>query len=227
MNIAIIPARKGSKRIKGKNVIDFFGKPLILHTVSAAIESEKFDKIIISTDCEDIAKLCENYRVEIPFKRPAYLSSDWAKSEDVIKHAISEVELKYGVSVDTVTLLQPTSPLRTKSNIREAIDLFIESKAVKLASVCELECPIEWCGKIDDSNIFHRYRQYDLKSQNFKKSYRLNGAIYIYKSKIFKTENMIEANEIVYVMRKENSVNIDTNDDLEMAKYYYKRIKKL
>ena len=108
--LAIIPARGGSKRIPQKNIKSFHGKPLILYSIEKAILSKLFDKIIISTDDDEIIKTVSGYDVEIPFKRPKELSDDYTKTDDVINHAIEYLESK-GEQYDCICVIYATAPL--------------------------------------------------------------------------------------------------------------------
>ena len=124
LNIAIIPARGGSKRLPNKNKLPLAGKPLITWTIEAALESQLFDLVLVSTDSQDIANISANSGAIVPFLRPAELATDTATTNDVISHMVKWVESKYR-EVARVTLLQPTSPLRNANHIKEAMDLII------------------------------------------------------------------------------------------------------
>ena len=133
--LALIPARAGSKRIVNKNIKLFAGKPLIAWTIEAAKVCENITDIVVSTDGEDIAAIAKQYGAEIPFMRPDNLSSDTALSIDVVLHAIDFLS-ESGRDYDLLLLLQPTSPLRSTSDISTAIDFFNRSNAQGVISVC-------------------------------------------------------------------------------------------
>jgi CMP-N,N'-diacetyllegionaminic acid synthase len=145
--IAIIPARSGSKGLKDKNIKELKGKPLIAYTIEAAKKSEIFDRIIVSTDSEKYAEISKKYEAEVPFLRSNENSGDKAGSWEVVKEVLSKLDEKY----DIVILLQPTSPLRTSQNIKEAIDLFFEKNADTLFSVCETSHPAFWCNTLNEN----------------------------------------------------------------------------
>ena len=118
MKIAVIPARGGSKRIPQKNIKEFFGKPMIAWSIDAAISSNLFDKVIVSTDDQDIAKIAKNLGAEIPFIRPDNIADDFATTTDVMAHA-TQWMLKESFQVKAVCCIYATAPfLRSKSNIR-------------------------------------------------------------------------------------------------------------
>src|SRR5437762_12313177 len=121
--LGLIPARGGSKRIPGKNLISLGGKPLIAHTIEAARKSKKLSKVLVSTDDERIADYSRSLGADVPFLRPRELARDQSPTFDAAWHAVMSVEKQRGARVDAVVLLQPTSPFRTSSHIAESIDL--------------------------------------------------------------------------------------------------------
>lgn len=136
--LAIIPARAGSKGIKDKNIIDLNGKPLIAYSIEAGLKSKYIDKVVVTTDGEEIAREAIKYGAEVPFLRPEYLSSDNAKTIDAVIHCIEEME-KLGEKYDYVVLLQPTQPLRQSWHIDEAIELILEKNEEALVSVSKVK----------------------------------------------------------------------------------------
>ncbi len=223
MNIAIIPARGGSKRLPGKNIKDLAGKPMIAWTIEAALDSGVFDHIFVSTDCEKIAKIAKKFGAEVPFLRPIELASDTATTNDVVTHLVEWFEKEYMQKISTITILQPTSPLRNASHIGEAMSLMQEKSAKAIISVCELEHPIQFCNKlgldgsmdsfVDPKNI--------RRTQDLEPYYRLNGAIYL-----FDREYVNRLNEIYsegtysYIMSSKSSIDVDNEDDFELAKFF-------
>lgn len=151
-NLAIIPARSGSKGLKDKNIKLLNGKPMISYSIEAAKDAGIYSHIFVSTDSEKYGAIAEEYGAEVPFYRSARNASDMASSWDVVK----EVLLKYkklGVDFDTFTLLQPTSPLRDSRDIQSAYSLLIEKNAIAVISVCEMEHSPLWSNTLpeDDS----------------------------------------------------------------------------
>ncbi len=127
-NVAIIPARAGSKRIKGKNLKELGGKPLIQHTIEFALSS-KIDKVFISTDCEKIIDFSKKFNVDI-VKRPKYLAMDNSTTFDVVKHLVNHI----GGSLTQIFLLQPTCPFRPQYLINKALKLFNETDCDSVTS---------------------------------------------------------------------------------------------
>ncbi len=137
--IGIITARGGSKGLPGKNIRVLNGKPLIAWSILEGKKSRYIDKLIVSTDCEKIAQVAKNCRVEVPFMRPVELASDTASSINVLLHALDFLE-KQGERYDYLVLLEPTSPLRTVDDIDEPLMKLIEHKSAKaIVSVSKLE----------------------------------------------------------------------------------------
>ena len=135
-NIAIIPARSGSKGLKDKNIKPLMGKPLLAYSIEAAMQSNMFDTVMVSTDSETYAKIARKYGAEVPFLRSAETSSDTASSWD----AVAEVLNGYAAidrCFDTFMLLQPTSPLRTAGDIVGAYRTMEEKDANTVVSLCE------------------------------------------------------------------------------------------
>lgn len=180
LNVAIIPARGGSKRLPNKNIKLLGGKPLIVWTIEAAITSNLFD-IIVTTDSDEIASIARSVGVSVPFIRPAELSTDIASTHDVISHAVDWIEENEG-KVSRITLLQPTSPLRTAVDITQAMTMYDTKQASAIVSVCQTEHPIQFSNTLPvNLTMTHLIRKSDNKrSQDLEPSGRLNGAIYIF-----------------------------------------------
>lgn len=213
--IAIIPARSGSKGLKDKNIKKLNGKPLIAYTIEAAKKSNIFDKIIVSTDSKKYADISIKYGAEVPFLRSAKNSNDKAGSWDVVREVLSKLKERY----DIVILLQPTSPFRTSKHIKEAVKLFFEKDANTVCSVCETPHPIFWCSTIDDTLSMKGFvkKEYQKRRQELPKTYTLNGAIYICKTKDINNLNLYSNKSFAYIMPKESSIDIDSALDFKIA----------
>jgi len=216
--LAIIPARGGSKRLPRKNILDLNGKPLIAWSIEAGLSSKYIDKVVVTSDDDDILNLSKSLGVEI-LKRPDYLASDTATTFDTIKHVIEKV-----ANYDYIILLQPTSPLRGGLHIDEAIELLENKKASAVISVCKMDHSPLWSNTIDKSLSmvgFLKDEVLNKRSQDLEKYYRLNGAIYICKTERYIEEKkfFLKDNIFAYKMDRKNSVDIDENIDLEIAKF--------
>ena len=211
--LAIIPARKGSKRIKNKNIKLFMGKPLICWTIEEALKCKKIDEIYISTNCNKIKKLVYNrYKIKILRMRPDKLSNDNAKMIQVLKDVLNNIQNKY----ENIILLQPTSPLRKLEDINKSINLFNKTKASSLVSITKLVSPF-YLSKIIKLNKKMIVSKNENKI-NYCNNYVRNGrAILITKTANVFNNNIYGNKTIGYTMPFERSIDINTNEDFELA----------
>jgi pseudaminic acid cytidylyltransferase len=218
--LAIIPARGGSKRLPRKNILPICGKPLIAWTIEAAIKSNIFDQVIVNTDDNEISTVAKKFGAQVPFIRPAVLAKDTSTSIDVIIHTLEWFKAKE-IYFSDVVMLQPTSPLRDYKDIVQAWQLYIDSRAESVVSVCEVEHPIQWTYHIEDGGVMSKLFDDDNKrSQDYEKLYRLNGAIYIGNTKlVLEYEKITTDKTRGYLMTVEKSVDIDNTHDFRYAKF--------
>ncbi len=217
--LAIIPARAGSKGIKDKNIINLNGKPLIAHSIEAGLKSKYIDKVIVTTDGEEIAKVAKSYGAEVPFMRPDYLSSDTSKIIDAVMHCIDELK-KLGEEYDYMVLLQPTQPLRQSWHIDEAIELILQKNEEALVSVSKVKDHPILMRTIDENG--HAINLLECSStkrrQDFQDFYKVNGAIYINKiNENLNNNTSLNDNKLVYIMDEKYDVDIDEMLDLQVA----------
>lgn len=221
--LAIIPARSGSERLPDKNKLNLCGKPLISWTIEAAKRSKYINKIAVSSDDSEILKIAKESSVEI-IVRPDEFASNTATSVDVIKHSL-EILDRY----EYVILLQPTSPLRNYRHIDESIKFLKQKNADAIISVCETDHNPLWSntlGRNLSMSNFIENEQSSKRSQDLEKFYRLNGAIYICKTKNFLEENtlFIKKNIFAFLMDKKSSIDIDDKLDFEIATIYMSQL---
>lgn len=215
--LAVIPARGGSKRVPRKNVLDLAGKPLIAWSIEAGLKSKYIDKVIVTSDDDEILDIANKFGSDT-IKRPDSLASDTATSIDAVKHTIQNTP-----AYDYIVLLQPTSPLRTAHHIDEAIERLEYKNADAIVSVCEMGHSPLWSNTLPkDGNMegFLRDEIKNIRSQDLPIYYRLNGAIYIVKTDRLMAENTFIINENIfsYVMDDTSSVDIDNELDFKLAK---------
>ena len=216
--IAIIPARSGSKGLRDKNIIDLCGKPLIAYTIEAAIQTKSFESVIVSTDSQNYAEISHQYGADV-MMRGETLSNDKATTymvlEDILKNRLLN-------PIDYFVLLQPTSPLRTSTHIKEAMEKF-ESRYADfdfLVSMKESEHAKVLVNPIDEDDSL---KYFDTDFSNYRrqgyKDYSPNGAIFIAKPEAYlKQKHFFGAKSLAYVMTAEDSVDIDHAIDLGLAK---------
>jgi len=219
-NIAIIPARSGSKGLKDKNIRLINGKPLLAYTIEAALKSKCFDVVMVSTDNKKYAKIAEEYGAQVPFLRSKENSKDSTSPWEVVKEVLDKYE-EINMNFDTLALLQPTSPLRDQQDIKKAFKLFKDKKANAVSSMCELECSIHLVNKLPKSLSMDNFipdKNYNKRRQEIEPYYRFNGAIYISKVKTFrKNMNIYKHKCYAYIMDRDRSYDIDNELDLKIV----------
>lgn len=220
-NIAIIPARGGSKRIPKKNIIDFSGKPMIAWTIEAAIESKMFSKIVVSTDCEDIAKISKEYGAEVPFLRRSF-SDDITPVSVATCDALKQSEEYWNMNFDLVTQLMANCPLRTADDISKAMEIFQIKKRDYQISCFKFEWMNPWWSfkfKEDSEHEFMFPEATFKRSQDLDDLYCATGSIWIAKSeKLKKSETFYGQGYNFESINWVSAVDIDDYDDLSFAK---------
>lgn len=224
-NTVIIPARGGSKRLKNKNILNFCGKPLISWTIDAAIQSKCIDRVIVSTDSQEIASISASHGAEVPFIRSSHLAADETTTSEVVLDAAEKLGLP---DASRVVVLQPTTPLRTAKHIDDAIALFNSKKAHGVVSVSEVKHSPIWCNSLPKDNSMENFidaKYLNKRSQDLPQFYSLNGAIYIYSLEQLRRNKGIFYSKDVYafVMPLTKSIDIDDKIDFltaELIKNY-------
>ena len=219
--LAIIPARSGSKGIKNKNIIKINGKPLVFYTIKNAKNSKMISDLIGSTDSKKIKKIFEKYKVEIPFLRPKKLSTDKSLIIETLIFCLKKMEKIKQKKYDYIVLLQPTAPNRTKNEIDNCINKIIRTKADSLISLSPLDEPHPLKLKKISRGVVQNYQR-DAKNnfprQFLPKLYKPSGNIYIFRRKILLNRDLKGKKQISDVINSKNHLNIDTKDDLILAK---------
>lgn len=219
-NLAIIPARSGSKGLKHKNIKRLSGKPLLAYTIEAAIGTGFFDEIMVSTDSQEYADIAKEWGANVPFLRSNELSSDTTSSWDVVKEVINKY-INLGTKFDTVALLQPTSPLRTSNDILQGYHLMEVRDANFIIGVCEMDHSPLWANTLPEDLSMENFIRPELVKvprQNIPTYYRINGALYIVKVDfLMKATKIYTDRSFASVMSKENSIDIDDQLDFSIA----------
>ncbi len=228
--LAMIPARGGSKGIPGKNIKELAGKPLIGYTCEAALASKKLDRVICSTDSEEIAEVAKSFGVEVPFMRLAEHAQDKSPAIDGIIHALEKLETDEGYVPDALIYLQPTSPLRTAEQIDEAIDLFEKENPDSLVSVQKVpHCfnPVSVM-KIEDGKLkafMEGHGDKILRRQDKPEVYARNGPALLISKRdhLLGTKTLYGENHIPYIMEVEDSFDIDDIFDWGIVEFLMKQ----
>jgi len=219
--LTIIPARSGSKRLPGKNKMSLCGKPLISWSIEAAIQSEVCTEIVVTSDDLDILELVKKYKNDgvHGVLRRSGLAQDHTSITDVLIDVITQnaTALEY----NSIILLQPTSPLRTSEDIDDAYELFArKSTDCSVTSVTICEHPVEWTARLGNDNVLEGFETPVKRSQDYEKSARLNGAIYIASMEhLLKEKNLFTQTIMYHLMPNERSVDIDTYFDFKLCEF--------
>jgi len=211
--LAIITARAGSKGLPGKNSRILEGKPLIQYSIEAGIKSNYIDEVVVSSDCDECIEIASKLGLDIPFKRPDHLCGDEVPSADVIKHAIEFFQTK-NKKYEIFVLLEPTSPLRTASDVDAALELMLKQGNKSLVSVCladdqhpDFMFQLDRTGTLKpwSSNNFSPTRRQDVSSAFF-----LEGSVYIsYVNYFLDKETFCHEDTAAFIMPKFKSFEID------------------
>ena len=224
--LAIIPARAGSKRLPGKNIKDLGGKPLIHHTLEAAVAAKKVTRVIFNTDSKefrDIALQVEG--VEAPFLRPPELATDMASASDLHIHTRDWFKENEGIDYETFCIFLPTCPLRLPSDIDAAIELYEERNADIVTSVTRAK-PLAWHLNMDDESGNMNPILDGGSMANYQEMpappVHLNGAIYVIRSAPYrKSRSYFGPKTYGYEMPAARSIDIDEPKDFELAEAIY------
>lgn len=223
--LAIIPARGGSKGVPRKNIKELNGKPLIAYTIEAAKKSKFLDRVVVSTEDKEIAEISKKSGANIPYLRPIELAKDDSPTIDAVIHMIKWLQENEKYKPDYICVLQCTSPLRDENDIDGTIEKMINSNTDGSVSICEAEVNPYW------TNIFNGDRlDYFMKEgknitsrQKLPKIYRINGAVYVVKTEVLINQKTLEPENITgYIMKNENSIDIDSILDFKIAELLIK-----
>ncbi len=221
--MAVIPARGGSKALPGKNILPLMGKAVLVYTVEAALQAQTLDRVILSTDSDEIAEVGRSAGVEVPFMRPAELATDSAHPTAVLEHAVTYLEKTEGYITDLVVTLQPTSPLRVSGDIDDAVRLLQNNDEMdSVITIVEVGLPPYWVLRtdgpylrpfIDDGTDYSLLRRQELEQ-----TYRPNGAVYVTRRELLKDRGLIfsafsQGKTGHVLMDPIRSLDIDTQTD--------------
>lgn len=222
--LGVIPARGKSKRLPKKNILSLYGKPLIYYTIKAAKNSCNLNRFIVSTEDDAIAQISESFGAQV-LPRPQTLALDNTTTEDIILNIIEQLKNKEEYKPEVIVLLQPTSPLRTSQDIDIAIEMFLSSKVKSLISVTEYDHSPYWAFNIEKDLLKPEFgKKHFKRSQEMKKLYRPNGAIFIINTKTFLKYKSFYTDKITpFILPRERSIDIDDEFDFIIAEFLLKR----
>lgn len=220
--LAIIPARGGSKGVPRKNIQKLGEKPLIAWTIEAADKSQYIDRLILSSEDEEIISIAKEWGCEVPFVRPVELSQDDTPGIEPVLHALNTLSEEY----DYIVLLQPTSPFRTHLDIDECIELCVKNGAPSCVSVVETSESPYWMYYKNKDNKITPLIKTDKKAyqrQLLPKVFILNGAVYVSKTEYVKIQKtFVTKDTLAFTMHRDHSLDIDSEYDFLNAKVILK-----
>jgi len=224
--VAIIPARGCSKRIVKKNIKDFFGKPLIAYSIEVALKSNLFEKVIVTTDDKQIAKIAKEYGAQIPFLRPAELSDDYTGTQDVTNHAIKYLE-SCGEKYEYVCTIYATAPFLQIKYLVEGYEKLKNSDAINTFSASSMPFPIQRTFKLIDNGRCEMFtpQYYMSRSQDLEEAYQDAGQFYWEKRFKKSDEIMFGKDSIPIILPRYLVQDIDTLEDWKRAEYMYQALK--
>lgn len=222
--IAIITARGGSKRIPRKNIKEFCGKPIIEYPIEAALNSNIFDEVMVSTDDSEIAQIAVNAGAKVPFYRSAETSSDFATTRDVLMEVLSEYE-KLGKKYDYMVCIYPTNPFITEEILKEAIAILEKEQCEEVVPVVKFSFPPQRAYILDTSkNLKYKWEEYkNTRSQDLEPFYHDAGQFYCYNVQQYLMDNgNIEGKVCPIILSEYEVQDIDNMDDWKMAEMKYR-----
>lgn len=220
--LAIITARGGSKRIPRKNIRPFLGKPIMAYSIEAALQSDIFDEVMVSTEDEEIAALARQYGAKVPFYRSEKTSGDFAGTNDVLLEVLEEYK-KRGEHFELGCCIYPTAPFVTAEKLREAMGKLEASDADTLIPVVEFSYPPKRAMVIRDGLLqFGDLRYIDSRSQDLEKEYHDVGQFYCFRAEAFGRNKKLMLGKILpYVVSEMEVQDIDNESDWQIAEIKY------
>ena len=228
MQLAVIPARGGSKRIPRKNIKTFHGQPMIAWSVQAAIDSGCFDEVWVSTDDEEIAAVVQAYGAKVPFLRPAHLSDDFATTADVMSHAVEKFDKLNHTLPDYICCLYATAPFVTKADLVQGLEKIKNNSDLNYVfSATTYPFPIQRAIKLnaDDTVEMFSPQYFNVRSQDLEEAWHDAGQFYWGTAGAWFNKEMIFASQSSVVELPRFRVqDIDTQEDWDRAEWLFKAI---
>lgn len=225
-SIAIITARGGSKRIPGKNIRDFCGKPIMAYSIEAALQSGIFDEVMVSTDSEEIAEVAKKYGAKVPFMRSEKTAGDFAGTNDVLLEVLDAYE-QLGEHFEIGCCIYPTAPFITDKKLKEAMEKLTAEDADTLIPVVEFSYPPKRALLIRDGLLqFGDIRYIDSRSQDLEKEYHDAGQFYCFRTAAFlKNQKLMLGKILPYIVSEMEVQDIDNETDWQIAEIKYQKMR--
>ena len=226
--IAIIPARSGSKRIPNKNIKSFLGQPIITYSIISAIESKLFDEVMVSTDCEEIAKIAISYGAKVPFYRTKKNASDNATTIEVLKEVINQYKIN-GFDHDYGCCLYSIAPFITPNHLKEAYKNLIDKSFDTVFAAVKYGHPIERAFQLNKENKIqlNNPKKEFIRTQDLNPNYHDAGQFYWFKTKsLIENSSLLNGNAGAIIMNEIEVHDIDNPTDWHLAELKYKTLRK-
>jgi pseudaminic acid cytidylyltransferase len=226
VNVAIIPARGGSKRIPRKNIREFCGKPMIAWSIEAALASNCFDQVVVSTDDEEIAEVARRYGAEVPFLRPPHLADDYAGTIPVIRHAVEALH-EQGRSFDLVCCIYATAPLISVDDLRNGLQRLVDTSADYVFPVSSFPSPIQRAYRITEEGVLQMFHpeNFSVRSQDLEPAFHDAGQFYWGKSTTWRQGLPIQTgNARPIILPRHRVQDLDTPEDWQRAELLFRLI---
>jgi len=225
--IAIIPARGGSKRIPRKNIKDFLGEPIIAYSIEAALKSELFDEVMVSTDDKEIAEVAKKYGASVPFMRSKENANDFATTADVLIEVLVEYK-KLGKNFEYMCCIYPTAPFVTSQKLKDTYKLLMKNNVDSVIPVVKFSYPIQRAFRINDMDQLEYIwpENVDKRSQDLGPAYHDAGQFYWAKTQCFaEMQSLACGLTVPFVLSEIEVQDIDNKIDFKLAELKYKLIK--
>jgi CMP-N-acetylneuraminic acid synthetase len=222
--IAVIPARSGSKGVKDKNIRRLNGKPLMVYTIEAAINSAVIDSVMVSTDSELYAAIACKHGAEVPFLRPSAISGDKSLASDYIIHVIEKLK-EIGRVYDYFIILQPTSPFRKPEHITAGVQMIVDEKLDSVVAFSEARHPLNYFHPLPhDFNLGNICLQ-ESNRQEHEQYYKINGMLYIAECKAYlQSRNFYGPKSKALIIDNKYALDIDSEYDFSLAEFMMERM---
>lgn len=226
-NICIIPARGGSKRIPKKNIREFLGKPIIAYSIQAALQSNLFAEVMVSTDDDEIIDIAERYGANVPFKRSAATADDNATTAEVVLEVLGMYESK-GYHYENICCVYPCAPFITSDNLMESYSRLMKKNLDGIFPVVAFNFPVQRALKIEGDLVGFCYPEFSLtRSQDLEKVYHDAGQYYWINNKAFKRDNaIVTVNCGAIIISEMEAQDIDNEIDWKLAEMKFQFLRK-
>ncbi|MBN8703037.1 MAG: pseudaminic acid cytidylyltransferase [Bacteroidetes bacterium] len=220
--IAIITARGGSKRIPRKNIKPFLGKPIIQYSIEAAINSECFDEVMVSTEDQEIAEFAQKNGANVPFFRSAENSDDFSTTADVLLEVLSEYKSK-GIEFDYACCIYPTAPFVSAQKLKHAFDRLVSENALSVIPIVKFGFPILRSLKQENGFVAFNWPEYlNSRSQDLPNSFHDAGQFYFFRTHDFFRDKKLFTSKTIGLEMPESEVqDIDNEEDWKLAEIKY------